>query len=102
MTTEKTKRWVLVDAPVERLLDEIGVPDLEYYSAGAERAVTQALDAWPLLAEVAHALRAERKPEIPPNAPEQSLRVVDPDAEPGWPGPSAPPVVAPSGRKEAG
>jgi hypothetical protein len=82
MTTAKTKRWVLVDAPVERLLDEIGAPDLDYYSAGDERAVNEALGAWPLLAAVAQTLRAERAREQPAKAVEQPLRVVVQDGEP--------------------
>lgn len=76
MTTAKTKRWVLVDAPVEQLLDEIGVPELQYYSAAEERAVNEALGAWPLLAAVAQALRAERAREEPAKNAEQLLRVV--------------------------
>jgi hypothetical protein len=76
MTTAKTKRWVLVDTPVERLLDEIGVPDLDYYSAGEERALKDALAAWPLLATVAHTLRTERPRAEPTKELDQPLRVV--------------------------
>jgi hypothetical protein len=76
MTTAKTKRWVLVDAPVERLLDAIGAPDLHYYRAGEERAVNEALRAWPLLATVARALREDGARKEPTKGAEQPLRVV--------------------------
>lgn len=76
MTTARTKRWVLVDAPVERLLDEVGVPELQYYSAAEERAVHEALGTWPLLAAVAQALRTERARSEPMNDADQLLRVV--------------------------
>lgn len=76
MTTAKTKRWQLVDTPVERLLDAVGAPDLEYYSAAKERAVHEALGAWPLLAAVARAVREQRVREEPTSGPDQPLRVV--------------------------
>jgi hypothetical protein len=77
MTKAKTKRrWVFVDAPVERLLDEIGAPELEYYSVAEERAVNEALDAWPLLAAVARALQADKTREEPTMDADQLLRVV--------------------------
>jgi hypothetical protein len=66
---DKAKR-VLADASANRLLDEIGVPDFNYYSAGDERAVSEALTAWPLLASIARALRE------PESGGEQSLRVI--------------------------
>jgi hypothetical protein len=82
MTTVKTgRRWVLADAPVERLLDEIGAPDLEYYSAAEDRAVDEALSAWPLLAAIAHALRAERPRQEPTKDTDPPLRVIMPGEE---------------------
>ena len=57
-------------------MDAVGAPDLEYYSAGEERAVNEALCAWPLLAAVARALRAEMAREEPTSGPDQPLRVV--------------------------
>jgi hypothetical protein len=81
MTTAKTKRWMLVDAPAERLLDAIGARELEYYSAADERAFNEALTAWPLLAMVARTLGQDRTKEEPPKGVEQSLRVVVPTSE---------------------
>jgi hypothetical protein len=77
MTTAKTKRWMLVDTPAERLLDEIGVPELEYYSAGEARAVEEALTTWPLLATVTRALGQEPAKDEPTRGAEQPLRVVE-------------------------
>lgn len=84
-TTGKPSRWAHVDGPVSRLLDEIGATDLEYYSARGERVVAEALRAWPLLAAVAHELRAEGvaqraqrawRQEAPERETEPTLRVI--------------------------
>jgi hypothetical protein len=76
MTTAKTKRWLRVDAPVERLLDEIGAPDLQYYSARDERAVNEALGAWPLLAAVVRASLVDEAQKELVKEVDQPLRVV--------------------------
>jgi hypothetical protein len=103
MTTAKTKRWMLVDAEAQRLLDDIGVPDLEYYSAAETRAVDAALAAWPLLANVTRALRREpvlTPDEEPLRGAEQALRVVAENIQPS--GESEPGDDPTSPRKEAG
>jgi hypothetical protein len=85
MTKDKTRRWALVDVPAQRLLDEIGAPDLEYYSAADERTVDEALRAWPLLAAVARTLqgeRAARRTQGPKPPVDPPLRVIVPAADP--------------------
>ncbi len=80
----KTRRWAVVDEPAKRLLDEIGAPDLEYYSAKEERTVGEALRAWPLLAAVARTLRADksaRRREEPTPPVDSTLRVIQPTAD---------------------
>jgi hypothetical protein len=68
-----------VDASSQRLLESIGAAELDYYSAGEERALKEALRSWPLLAAVARALEARDAAEELRDTP---LRVVAPAAEP--------------------
>jgi hypothetical protein len=69
------------------LLDQIGVSDFNYYSAQGERAVHEALRAWPLLATVSRVLRSgASEPKGRPLAKheplETDLHVVETDEEP--------------------
>ena len=57
MTTRKPKQ--AADTSAKRLLEAIDVDGVDYYSASNERAVAEALQAWPLLAEVSRSLRAQ-------------------------------------------
>jgi hypothetical protein len=82
MATGKPDRWASKDVAAQRLLDAIGTPELAYYNAADERALTEALQSWPLLATIARALALEdsaaesgaRRPTDPLDPP---LRVLD-------------------------
>jgi hypothetical protein len=65
MATDDRGRWSHADGSAQRLLDEIGAADLDYYSAREENAVAAALRAWPLLGAVARALASFRAPPEP-------------------------------------
>jgi hypothetical protein len=84
MTKVKGRRWALVDGSAERLLDEIGASELEYYSAGADRAVDEALRAWPLLATVVRALRSANgsgRTREPTSDADPTFRVIVPGVD---------------------
>src|SRR5262245_9255856 len=82
MATRKANRWSRDDVAASRLLDAIGATDLDYYSAADERALTEALQAWPLLASVSRALviksaANETGAARPGDAVDPPLRVID-------------------------
>jgi hypothetical protein len=80
MATERPKQPTSPDVSVARLLDDIGAPDFEYYSAGEERVVGEALRAWPLLAAVTRSLRAGGTAQRVYGAP-STFRVIEPPSE---------------------
>lgn len=63
MSPGQRDQFTRIDHAAQRLLDEIGVSDLEYYSADHERAVGEALQAWSLLAAVSKSLSHDASPE---------------------------------------
>jgi hypothetical protein len=60
MATEKTNEAARHDASAKRLLDAIGVAELDYFSAADERAIAEALQSWPLLAAISRTIRVAR------------------------------------------
>lgn len=93
MAKRSPKQWSKVDVPAERLLERIGASDLDYYSAAEDRAVGEALRAWPLLEAVSRVMRADgalrrRRPSWPKDATpireaDPPIRVVSPEEEKG-------------------
>jgi hypothetical protein len=81
MATDKSDRWVRADGSAQRLLDEIGAGEIDYYSAKEETAVAAALRRWPLLAVVSRALAGLRSVPEPPRENDAQLRVVNPPPE---------------------
>lgn len=88
MGMDKAGRWARQDLSVKRLLEAIAAPELDYYSAGDERVLAEALQHWPLLAAVCRTLlpaggHDDRRAGPPGGVPldgDPILRVVSSDA----------------------